>query len=369
MGTTANYGIPFPEVTDYVTDGATAMEAIAVKVDGVLSTGASARNLLFNGAMQLAQRSTSVASISTSGTGYYTADRFAIEMSSLGTWTQSIENDAPTGSGFRKSLKLLCTTADASPAAGDYFVFSQRLEGQNCQLIKKGTTSAQQLFLSFWVKANISGTYTAQIYDNDNTRQVSKSYVINATNTWEYKTISFPADTVGVLDNDNGLSLEVQWWLGAGSNFTSGTLNTVWGANVSANRSVGQTNVANAVNNFWQITGVQMTIGSVATPFEFKSFGQELAECQRYYEIGSHDGGYGVSSSASLFGSRICFAVIKRGTPTIVNTFAYNGVVTGSGSTSSAVSTQGFTPSKDSVGVGSGGGVIFSSSWTASSEL
>jgi hypothetical protein len=240
------------------------------------------RNLIINGAMQVAQRGTSTASITTGG--YYTADRWRFEVGSLGTWTMSVENDAPTGSGFRKSTKVLCTTADAAPAASDNLLIQQRLEGQNLQAIRKGTSSAQQLTLSFWVKSNVTGTYIADLYDNDNVRQVSAAYTIASSGTWEKKTIVFPADTTGAFDNDNALSLFAFFWLGAGTDFTSGTLNTSWASATNANRTVGQTNLAAATNNYWQITGVQLEVGAVATPFEFKPFAQDLAECQRYYQ-------------------------------------------------------------------------------------
>jgi len=239
------------------------------------------RNVLYNGAMQVAQRSNSVASITTNG--YYTADRWRHNPTSFGTWTDSVENDAPTGSGFRKSLKVLCTTADASPASTDEHWVSQLLEGQDLQAFKKGTSSAQQFTVSFWVKANVTGTYIFELYDLDNTRQVSKSYTISASGTWEFKTLTLPADTTGAFDNDNATSLYCVFWLGAGSTFNSGTLNTSWASVTNANRAVGQTNLAAATNNYWQITGVQLNVGGVAAPFEFKSYGRELSECQRYY--------------------------------------------------------------------------------------
>lgn len=239
------------------------------------------RNLIYNGAMQIHQRGTSTAGITSAG--YYTADRWNHDVTSLGTWTNSIENDAPTGSGLRKSLRVLCTTADAAPAAGDYTLVSQVLEGQDVQRIAKGTSSAQPLTLSFWVKSNVTGTYICNLYDIDNTRSVSASYTISASATWERKTITFPADTTGAFDNDNAASLYVFWWLGSGTTFNSGILNTTWTSATNANRAVGQTNLGAATNNYWQITGVQLETGSVATPFEFKNYGQELRECQRYY--------------------------------------------------------------------------------------
>ena len=240
------------------------------------------RNLVINGDMQIAQRGTSVASITTDG--YRTVDRYYFGPNSMGTWTMSQENDAPSGSGFRQSAKLLCTTADASPAAGDYVLFVQRFEGQNLQHLKKGTAAAEQLTLSFWVKSNVTGTYITELQDYDNSRQVSKSYTVSASGVWEYKTITFPADTTGVLDNDNNTGIALNMWLGAGSTFTSGTLNSSsWASNTDANRTVGQVNLASAINNYWQVTGIQLEVGDTATPFEFKSVEDELLECQRYY--------------------------------------------------------------------------------------
>jgi hypothetical protein len=240
-----------------------------------------ARNILYNGAMQVAQRGTSTASITTQA--YYTADRWSVGINTHGTWTQSVENDAPTGSGFRKSLKMLCTTADASPAAADRILIQQPLEGFDLQRIAKGTSSAQELTLSFWVKSNVTGTYIASLYDNNNTRHVSKTYTISASATWEKKTITFPADTTGAFTNDNAASLYLVLYLGAGSNWTSGTLATSWASFVAANDATGQTNLAAATNNYWQITGVQLETGSVATSFEFLPYGDELRRCQRYF--------------------------------------------------------------------------------------
>jgi microcystin-dependent protein len=242
----------------------------------------SYRNLIINGAMQIAQRGTSTASITTSG--YYTADRWSFSSiaTMIGTWTNSVENDAPTGSGFQKSLKALCTTANASPSASATTRITMRLEGQDVQRIAKGTSNAQKLALSFWVKANVTGTYIAELFDSDNSRQVSAAYTIDSSGTWEKKTIVFPEDITGVFDNDNNGSLGVFFWLAVGSNYSSGTLNTSWAASVDTNRVVGQTNLAAATSNYWQVTGVQLEAGPVATPFEFEPFETTLRKCQRY---------------------------------------------------------------------------------------
>lgn len=292
------------------------------------------RNLLYNGAMQVSQRGTSTTSITTGG--YYTADRWLFAPTAMGTWTQTSENDAPTGSGFRKSTKVLCTTADSTPAASDILAFDQRIEGQDLQRIKKGTSSAEQLTLSFWVKSNVTGTYVATLQDIDNTRQVGAQYTISASGIWEKKTITFPADTTGAFDNDNGESLRLRFWLGSGSDRTSGTLRTAWTSQVAADLAVGQTNLAAATNNYWQVTGVQLEVGDVATDFEFKSFGQELRECQRYYEQ-SYDYGT-VPGTATATGAEtsfpgafavwfpVTFKVTKRVTPTTFTTYSpFNG--------------------------------------------
>jgi hypothetical protein len=281
------------------------------------------RNLVINGDMQIAQRGTSVASITTEG--YRTADRWNFTPVSLGTWTQTVENDAPTGSGFRKSLKVLCTTADASPAASDVLRFDYRMEGQNLQQIKKGTAAAEQLTLSFWVKANVTGTYIIGLYDYDNTRYVAKSYTVNASATWEYKTITFPADTTGALDNDNATSLEIEFGLATGTDRSSGTLATTWQSYTAANALVGQVNLASATNNYWQITGVQLEVGDTATPFEFLPAQQELAECQRYYyrmPAGESYQQFGVSytNSTSAFQAFTITPVTMRAVPTSIDT-------------------------------------------------
>jgi hypothetical protein len=336
------------------------------------------RNVVINGAMQVAQRGTSTASITTSG--YYTADRWFFENTTLGTWTQTLENDAPTGSGFRKSLKVLCTTADASPAAADQVRINQYIEGQNVQQFAKGTASAKQFTVSFWVKSNVTGTYILDLRDHDNTRQVSASYTISTSATWEKKTITFPADTTGVLDNDNEVSLRCIWWLGAGSNFTSGTLNTVWASNVEANRAVGVTNLGAATNNYWQVTGVQLEVGAVATPFEFEDIGTTLQKCQRYYEQEKtilQQAYWASNASGVVYGGSFVFNTAKRAAPTLKTFDALNAIDRHSTFDSGAARTDGRTNNlvQSSVagfsvrGYNISGAHGYGFYWTAESEL
>ena len=167
------------------------------------------KNLLINGQMAIFQRATSQTTITAT---YNTADRWLTSITSLGAFTQSRSTDVPSAQGFGYSLKMDCTTADASPAAGDDLVLIQRLEGQNLQHLLKGTSSAKKLTLSFWVKSNKTGTYIVNIYDNDNNRVIAKSYTISSADTWEKKELTFDGDTTGTLDNDNSDSLHIQWW-------------------------------------------------------------------------------------------------------------------------------------------------------------
>jgi hypothetical protein len=168
------------------------------------------RNIIINGDMSIAQRGTSESGI-TSG-GYHTVDRFQFIPNNMGTFTMSQDTDVPTGQGFAFSTKLDCTTADASPAAGDYIAFYSRFEGQNLQYLKKGTSNAESLTLSFWVKSAKTGTYIVELVDDDNSRGISKSYTIDTANTWEKKTITYAGDTTGTLDNDNNSSFRT-WFL------------------------------------------------------------------------------------------------------------------------------------------------------------
>jgi hypothetical protein len=283
------------------------------------------RNIVINGDMQIAQRNTSVASITTDG--YYTVDRFIFQINSLGTWTQSQSTDTPTGQGFANSLKLDCTTADATPSASDYMILAQKFEGQNLQYLKKGTANALPLTASFWVKSTKTGTFICELVDEDNVRSISKSYTVSVSNTWEFKTVTFPGDTTGVLANDNGSSLKLNFWLGAGTDFTSGTLATTWGARTNANIAVGQVNVADSTSNDWYITGVQLEAGEQASGFEFMPFDIDLMRCQRYFQIPPGINVYAQVVSRYI-GSDQPLAVYMRATPTITNTFSLGGGAT-----------------------------------------
>jgi hypothetical protein len=334
----------------------------------------SNRNVIINGAMQIAQYGTSTASITTSG--IYTADRWNLEIDSMGTWTESLEADAPTGSGFRNSVKLLCTTADASPAANDVVQLQQRIEGFNLQQFLKGTASAKPFAVSFWVKSNVTGTYIVQLLDVPNARAVSASYTISASATWEKKTVILPADTTGAFANDNVQNLQARFWLGAGSARTSGTLQTTWGSAVTTTGyAVGQTNVAAATSNYWQVTGVQLEVGSVSTPFEFEDYGVTLAKCQRYFLQKSgtnYETGFFNVNATNLAGAAF-FPVTMRAAPTVaiyglttVNQVLLIGGGTGTVTGVSAITDRGFSGILGTGLTGLGGAVF---SFLATAEI
>jgi hypothetical protein len=255
--------------------------ATTTQVDNVYNS-LGVRNLIINGDMRIAQRGTSATGIT--GDGYYTSDRFYVVNRNVGTWTQTQDTDVPTGQGFSNSLKMSCTTAAASLSATDQLRLEQRIEAQNLQHLKFGTANAESLTLSFWVKSNKTGTYTVWLYAHDDVRSISKTYTINTADTWEKKTITIEGDTVAVIDNDTDFGLFCTFSLGAGSNFTSGTLNTSWNAHVSANMiSSSQVNLADSTSNYINFTGVQLEVGDTATPFEHRPYDMELQRCQRYY--------------------------------------------------------------------------------------
>jgi len=290
------------------------------------ATPAVGRNMVINGAMNVAQRATSVTGLGATA-GYFTVDRWKLDFAATaGRLTMTQTADGPNGISAN-CVKLDCTTADASIAAGEYLMFETRFEGQNLQRIGKGVAGAQQITFSFYVKANAAFTFALELFDNDNTRQITKLF--DTTADWVRHEITFPADVddgSSPFDDDNARSLLATFWLHAGSTFAGGTLNTASWANVTnANRAAGiDSFFSNTDNNFF-ITGVQMEIGAVASAFEHEDFAATLSKCQRYFfklEGANSDrfgiGGYVVGSSEARFDC--VMPVSMRAIPTLSGT-------------------------------------------------
>jgi hypothetical protein len=254
----------------------------------------SGNNLIINGAMQIAQRGTSSTTASA-----YLVDRFKTFTANTDelAFTQAQVADGPDG--FSHSYKFTTTTAESALASDESVKVRQTLEGQNVQQLKYGLSSAEQITLSFYVKGSVTGAYavtTNQTVDPWNV--VGSTYTISSANTWEKKIITFPANTLETIADNSSGGIYWDFYISAGSNYT-GTDNSSWGAWATAKAANGQ--VAQPIltaNSTWQLAGLQIEVGSVATPFDHRSYGEELALCQRYFYIGlaGGTGGFGNGS-------------------------------------------------------------------------
>ena len=241
------------------------------------------RNMVINGGMNVAQRSASVTGLGAAN-GYFTVDRWQIATgNSAGRFTMTQTADGPNGISAN-CIKLDCTTADTSIAAGEYLILSQAFEGQNLQRIGKGVAGAKEITVSFYVKANAAFTFCCEVLDGDNIRQITKLF--DTTTSWARHELTFPADVddgSSPLDDDNATSFNLSFWVHGGTDFTSGTLETSWANVTNANRAAGIDSFYSSTDNNFFITGVQMEVGPVATEFEQEDIGTTLAKCQRYY--------------------------------------------------------------------------------------
>jgi hypothetical protein len=249
------------------------------QINGMTPTAQSLqgfRNRIINGDMRIDQRNAG-ASVNPS-TGAYTLDRWDGGGVHDGVLAFQRVTDAPAE--FSNSFRATVSTADATLGATQYARFGQMVEGFNSSDLAWGTASAKSITLSFWVKASLTGTFGGYITNSAENRWYVFSYTISSANTWEQKTITITGDTSGTWLTNNGIGLRMYFSLGAGSSFT-GTAGA-WGTTTLL-APTGQTNVLATLNATWQITGVQLEAGSVATPFERRPYGTELALCQRYY--------------------------------------------------------------------------------------
>ena len=313
------------------------MTLIKVKARGSEAVGR--RNLVINGAMQVAQRGTSATSITSAN--YYTVDRMQTEIQNAGTWTMTQSDDVPTGEGFTKSFKYDCTTADTSLGVSDYFIQRHSFEGGDLQRLMYGTSDAKPVTISFYVKSNKTGTYVCELQQlaTDGTYPRSgKAFTINSANTWERKVITINGNTAKFIPEGTARGLDIMIWMAAGTNFTSGTFNAgnSWTTDNSERVGALTVNIADNTANEILFTGLQMEIGTSATEFEHRLFGEELELCQRYYQVpllGNRVDCHRESGTSS--GHYISFLKEMRATPTLTltrNSTVYGNVNTGAGS-------------------------------------
>jgi len=279
------------------------------------------RNIVINGAMQVAQRSTSAVTGLGASSGYFTVDRFKMHFANTaGRLTMSQEAITDL-SGFSEAIKLDCTTADTSIAAGELASIQTRFEGTDLQQLKKGTSDAEKITVSFYVKGNASATYTCELYDNDNTRHNGQEFSV--TTSWTRVVLTFAGDTTGKLDNNNDNSFQINWNLHAGSTYTGGTFSSnTWTTTTNQRIGDNQTSFFDSTDRTFFITGIQMEVGSQATPFEHRSFGEELALCQRYFYKTQADSTYdffsnGVAISSTLAYNGLSFPCKMRSAPSL----------------------------------------------------
>ena len=292
-----------------------------VQVDGVQLPTAGAlsnRNLIINGAMQVAQRGTSFDQGSSST---YNLDRFLIRIGSSFNADSTVTQDSSGPTGFTNSLKI---TPDSiqTPSGSHNAAIAQIVEAQSLQHLAYNTSAAVKTTVSFYVKSNKTGTYCFQVYNQDALRIYMREYTISASDTWEYKTITIPGDTSGVINNDNGGGLFFYWHLASGSS-DHASEDTAWRSSALFQTTSNQVNFFDSTSNEFYLTGVQLEVGEKATPFEHRSYGDELQRCLRYYEqsnptLSGSDGKQPfVASTGSDFLQGPTFKVTKRAAPTM----------------------------------------------------
>ena len=250
-------------------------------INGQVTPNLGRRNLIINGAMQVAQRGTSATGVGTA-VSYNTVDRFrfADAGSPTARFTETQDSSGPVG--FSNSIKFEVTTADTSVAATTHQYIDQFIEAQNLQHLAWGTSSGKKIVLSFYVKCSTAQTFAVDFVNEDNSKYFNTTYTVNAANTWERKIIVLPADTASGFNDDNGRGLRCRWTLVAGTDYTDGSVDTTWQS--SSDRATNHQNTwVGATGRTWAMTGAQLEVGDTDTDFEHRSFGEELSLCQRYF--------------------------------------------------------------------------------------
>ena len=298
------------------TDGGISIDTSGhVTVDGVVmpSSGPlSNRNKIINGDMRIDQRNAGAAVTVNSTANTYGVDRwFGSGQNTDGVFTIDQTTDAPDG--FTNSTRITVTTADASIGATQNYLFRQAIEGNNVYDLDFGTASAKTITFSFWVRSSLTGTFGGALNNAANDRNYPFTYSISAANTWEYKTVTVTGDTTGTWLTDTGRGITLTFQIGVGSSrvATAGS----WTGTSLVYGATGATNVIETLNATLDITGVQLEVGSVATPFEHRSYGDELARCQRYFQY-FPAGAVGQWNSSTVCELGASYPVEMRTTPT-----------------------------------------------------
>ena len=284
-----------------IADGTIATADIAdsavtkAKTSGVTSD--MFRNLVINGDMSVHQRNTSATSNNSFG-----VDRFVYnDSNNFGqrAFTFNQDTDVPSGQGLTKSMKVTMTTPETAIASSEYARVMHRIEAQNLQHLKFGTSNAQSLTLSFFLKTNVTGNFGVALFEDDDSRIIGTTYTQASSGTWERITVTFAGDTTVVIDNVNGSGLRVMFLLSAGGDYTSSD-NTSWGTYSNAKLAYGQTaNLLGTSGGYWSVTGVQLEVGTSASDFEFLPHDVNLKRCERYfYQAGTNINGAGEQTIA-----------------------------------------------------------------------
>ena len=295
---------------------------LAVNIAQIGSNNTTFRNRIINGAMVIDQRNAGAAVTNNN----YCTDRWRVETVSDGVFSAQQVSDAPTG--FVKSLKWTTTTADSNLTTNQYAIIRQGIEGFNTADLMWGTANAKTITVSFWVKSSLTGTFGGTVHNSDATRSYPYSYTISAANTWEQKSVTIAGDTTGTWTTDNNAGIQIYWGLGVGPTY-SGTANT-WAASIYI-APTGAVSVIGTLNATFYITGVQLEAGTTASPFEYRSYGTELALCQRYFSTSFQGGGTPASPDSlsvtqtgaqftncnSVNAASVNFSVQMRSAPTV----------------------------------------------------
>jgi hypothetical protein len=351
-------------------------------VSGAVVTGGR-RNLIINGAMQVAQRGTS---FSMTNSLIWPVDRFQSYLDGIvGSAAATISQSSTAPAGFNNSIKVDITGAETSPGVNFRSHITYRVEGFDIRPLSWGTSDAVDATLSFWVRSHKTGTFCTGVYSTAGNVYMTE-YTINSADTWERKTVTIPGDTAGTWATDNSIGLYVSFPLAGGTGRANGVADTWY--NTGYYGTPNQSNLFDSTDNDFYITGVQLEVGSVATPFEHRSYGEELALCQRYYEKSYSQGvtpgtsfGYNenpVQMSGPLYNyhSISCmFAVEKRASPTIVSYghAGTSGKVSGdAGGTFAEVNAEALRKNTRGLMIRQSGGTNYygvTYAWTADSEL